>query len=367
MFVRTRNLRYFRNLDCIPHLSPVERERLNQVIEKFEFRINDYYLDLIDWSDPDDPIRNLIIPREEELDDWGKLDASNESRYTKAKGIQHKYRDTVLLLCNETCGSYCRYCFRKRLFMEGNDEITLNVEEGLRYIAQTPGVTNVLLTGGDPLLLSTRRLSSILESIRRIPQVQIIRIGSKIPAFDPWRILDDEELLACFERISRVDKRLYLMAHFDHPRELTEPVFACIDKLLKRGVICCNQCPIVKGVNDNPETLGELFRLLSFAGCPPYYVFQGRPTVGNKPYEVPIVKGYEIIRQAVKRNSGLASRARFVMSHETGKIEIVGVDDDFIYLKYHRCPEPDKVGRILRYYRDDSAYWFDQLRPVEIN
>ena len=229
MYTRTRRLQYFRNLNLITQISPAERERLNRVSEKYEFRVNDYYLSLIDWSDPDDPIRNLVIPREEELDDWGKLDASNEATYTKARGVQHKYRDTVLLLCNETCGAYCRYCFRKRLFMENNQEVSLNIQEGLQYISENPGVTNVLLTGGDPLLLSTRRLSLILESLRRIPHVQIIRIGTKMPAFDPWRILDDEELLDLFERISRVDKRLYIMAHFDHPRELTEPAVEAIE------------------------------------------------------------------------------------------------------------------------------------------
>ncbi|MEW6237493.1 MAG: KamA family radical SAM protein [Candidatus Omnitrophota bacterium] len=365
MFVRTRISHYFRNLDRIPQLSLAERERLSKVAEKYVFRINDYYLDLIDWSNPDDPIRNLAIPREEELDDWGELDASNEAAYTKARGIQHKYKDTVLFLCAETCGAYCRYCFRKRLFMEANGEVSLNVEEGLQYIAENPCITNVLLTGGDPLILSTRRLAYILESLRKIRHVQIIRIGSKMPAFNPWRILDDDELLDLFERVSWMDKRLYLMMHFDHPRELTQPAVAAIDRVLKRGVICCNQCPIVKGINDDPEALGELFRLLSFAGCPPYYVFQGRPTQGNHSFLVPIVRGFHIYQDAVRRNSGLASRTRFVMSHETGKIEIVGVDEKYIYLKRHRSPDREEVGRILLFHRDDEAVWFDQLQPVE--
>ena len=119
------------------------------------FRANDYYLNLIDWDDPSDPIRQLIIPRQEELNEWGKLDASNEESITVARGVQHKYVDTVLLLCNEVCGAYCRYCFRKRLFMDVIDEVTNDVTEGIEYIRQHPEVNNVLLTGGDPLLMST--------------------------------------------------------------------------------------------------------------------------------------------------------------------------------------------------------------------
>jgi lysine 2,3-aminomutase len=364
LFVQTRKLRYIRDLQRIPQLSPDERERLREVAGKFAFRVNDYYLDLIDWSDPHDPIRNLVIPREDELAPWGTLDASHEASFTRERGVQHKYGDTVLLLCNRTCASYCRHCFRKRLFMGGNRETSLDIREGLQYIAQTPEVSNVLLTGGDPLLLSTRRLSRILESLRQIPHVQVIRIGSKIPAYNPWRILGDEKLLDLFEQISRADKRLYLMTHFDHPRELTQPALAGIDKLLKRGVICCNQCPIIRGVNDNPETVSELFRLLSYAGCPPYYLFQMRPTLGNKPFAVPIVQGYELLQQALRRMTDCDCQVRFVLSHETGKIEVVGVDHQWIYTKFHRSPNPEDVGKMAVYSRDDDAYWLDQLKPA---
>ncbi|HQH73060.1 MAG TPA: 4Fe-4S cluster-binding domain-containing protein [bacterium] len=365
MHVKPRKTQYVRDLSQVSFLSPEEQDRLRPVAEKYVFRANDYYLGLIDESDPEDPIRNLIIPRETELNDWGRLDASNEGAYTKARGVQHKYHSTVLLLCNEVCGAYCRYCFRKRLFMDENHETSLNVNDGLNYIAENPRVTNVLLTGGDPLLLSTRRLTYILESLRRIPHVQIIRIGSKMPAFDPWCVLDNPELLDLFERISRAAKRLYLMAHFDHPRELTEPAVAAIDQCIRRGVICCNQCPVIQGVNDDPEILASLFRLLSFIGCPPYYVFQGRPVAGNEPYEVPIVRGFRIFQNAIRFTSGLAARARYVMSHETGKIEIVGVDDDFIYMRYHRAVNEAQIGRMMIFQRDDSAYWLDQLSPVD--
>ncbi|RME36314.1 MAG: 4Fe-4S cluster-binding domain-containing protein, partial [Planctomycetota bacterium] len=333
---RKRRVRYVRDIDQLTQIPEKERAILKRVAQRYVFRANDYYLGLIDWDDPHDPIKQLIIPREEELKDWGRLDASNESAVTVARGVQHKYPDTVLLLCNEVCGAYCRYCFRKRLFMDENDEVTNDVSEGLAYIRRHPEVRNVLLTGGDPLLMSTRRLTEIISALREIDHVQIIRLGSKMPAFDPWRILDDPALQHLLRQYSTPEKRIYLMAHFDHPRELTPEAVEGIACYLDCGVICVNQCPLIKGVNDDPDVLETLFRKLSYIGCPPYYLFQGRPTAGNEPYEVPMVRGWDIFTEAVRRGSGLARRARFVMSHEAGKAEIVAVDDRHIYIRFLR-------------------------------
>lgn len=359
-----RRVRYFNSVDQIPNIPDTEREKLRRVAGKYAFRANDYYLELINWEDPRDPIRQLIIPRVEELNDWGRADASNEAAVTVGAGVQHKYPDTVLLLCTEVCGAYCRYCFRKRLFTDENDEVSSDYSSGLRYIAEHPEVTNVLLTGGDPLVMSTRKLGDLLRRLREISHVRIIRIGSKMPAFNPYRILQDEELARVLRTHSTADKRIYLMAHFDHPRELTPAARAGIAKMLECGVICVNQCPLIKGVNDDPVVLGDLYRRLSWIGCPPYYLFQGRPTMGNEPYEVPITRGWRVFQEALARGSGLAARPRFVMSHETGKIEILGIDARHIYLRYHRAKDPRDRGRFLVCRRDDEAYWFDQLEPL---
>ncbi len=360
-----QRVKYVRDIDKIPNIPPNEREKLKRVAERYVFRANDYYLGLINWDDPNDPIKQLIIPREEELSDWGKLDASNEAAVTITRGVQHKYPHTVLLLCNEVCGAYCRYCFRKRLFMDENDEVTNDVSEGIRYIASNPNVTNVLLTGGDPLLMSTRRLTEIIEALRAIDHVRIIRIGSKMPAFDPWRLTNDAALQALFRKHSLPRKRIYLMAHFDHPRELTDAAVNGIDCFIKCGVICVNQCPLIKGINDDPMVLADMYRELSWIGCPPYYLFQGRPTAGNEPYEVPIVRGWNIFREALRHGSGLARRARYVMSHETGKVEIMAVDEKHIYLRYLRAKDESNRGKYMVYRRNDEAYWLDQLDPAE--
>lgn len=357
-------MRYIKKLQDIPQLTDAERTALQPVADAYAFRVSDYYLKLIDWNDPNDPIRQLVIPRADELHDWGKLDASNEAANTVMRGVQHKYPDTALLLCNEVCGAYCRYCFRKRLFMNDNDEASKDLTPGIDYIREHPEITNVLLTGGDPLLLSTRRLSEVIAALREIEHVQIIRIGTKMTAFNPFRVTEDPALLEMFAKYSTAEKRIYVMNHFDHPREITPEVVDCLDKLIRAGVIMTNQCPMIAGINDDPQVLSEMFRKLSWIGCPPYYLFQGRPTAGNDPYKVSIVRGWEIFREALRHGSGLARRARFVMSHETGKVEILAVDDKHIYLRYQRAKDANLRGRFLVYKRDDNAYWLDDLEPA---
>jgi lysine 2,3-aminomutase len=360
-----RRIRYLHRLDQIEKLSPSERAELGRVAGRYAFRANDYYLGLIDWRDPEDPIRRLVVPHAEELRDGGSLDASDEAAVTVSRGVQHKYRDTALLLCTEVCSAYCRYCFRKRLFMEENDEVPSDLSAGLEYVSAHSEIAHVVLSGGDPLSLGTPRLREILEALLAIPHVETIRIGSKIPAFDPWRILDDPELQELLEASCTPRKRIYLMAHFDHPRELTDAAVDAIAACLRAGVICANQNPLLRGINDDAEVLAALFRKLTAIGCPPYYLFQGRPTVGNEPYAVPLVRGFRIFRDALRRGSGLESRVRFVMSHATGKLEVLGVDDERILLRYHRAADPAQFGRILVCKRDDAACWLDDLHVRE--
>ena len=354
-------VKYITKLDKLAGLNDDERRALAPVAERYAFRLNDYYAGLIDWNDPDDPIRQLVVPRADELDEYGRLDASDEDANTVHRGVQHKYTDTALLLCNEVCGAYCRYCFRKRLFMNENDDANNDVSAGMAYIRESPQITNVLLTGGDPLLMSTRRLGEIINELAGIPHVRIVRIGSKMPAFDPWRLRRDEALQTLLRTYATGPTRIYLMAHFDHPRELTAEALAELETYQACGVTCVNQCPLIRGINDDPDTLAELWEKLSFSGCPPYYLFQGRPTAGNLPYEVPLTAGLDIFQHAIMNGSGLARRARYVMSHATGKIEIMAADASSIYLRYHQAKRVEDLGRMLIAPRNDDAAWLDDL------
>ncbi|MCZ7663997.1 MAG: KamA family radical SAM protein [Thermoleophilia bacterium] len=355
---------YLTRLAHVPGISAQERAELNEVVEQFAFRINTYYMGLIDWEDPDDPIRRLIIPSLSELDPWGCLDASDEQAFTKAPGLEHKYEFTALLLVNDICGGFCRFCFRKRLFMNENVEVVRDVAPGLEYIREHPEINNVLLTGGDPLLLSARKLRFILSELRRIEHVRIIRIGSKMPAFNPHRLLDDPELVDALGEYSWDDRKIYLMAHFNHPRELTPPALEALNLLQSAGVVTCNQTPLLRGVNDDPEVLGELFNTLSYVGVPPYYLFIGRPTRGNRHFAVPIEEAFEIFERARMHCSGLAQRARLVMSHSTGKIQIVGLTDNHVYMRYHRAANPAEKARFMIFERNPEAYWFDDYAEM---
>ena len=357
-----RKVKYLTKIEQIPQLDAKEVERLKPVTDNFIFRSNDYYQSLINWNDPSDPIRRLIVPDITEKVPFGELDASDEEKFTPVRGVEHKYDSTALLLVNEVCGAYCRFCFRKRLFMDDNDEVTKDISQGLEYIRRHKEITNVLLTGGDPLVMSTSKLEPIIKQIREIDHVKIIRIGTKIPAFNPYRILDDPSLLKMIETYSTFEKRIYIMAHFNHPVELTDIAVKGIHALIKSGAITVNQTPIIRGVNDSVETMTELFRNLSFIGVPPYYVFQCRPTSGNKTYVTPVEESYEIFEQARLNCSGLGKRARLVMSHTTGKVEIIGMTEDLILFKYHRAADNANNSRLIIFKRNPEAYWFDDYR-----
>lgn len=356
--------KYLTNMNQLEQLSEQEKGDLKDVTDQFAFRANDYYLSLIDWDDPKDPIRRAIIPSKQELEPWGRLDPSDEKTYTILPGLEHKYNSTALLLVSNVCDGICRYCFRKRVFIEPQSEYLRDVPAAMRYIREHREITNVLLTGGDPLVLKTSKLENIIRQLREIDHVQIVRIGTKIPAFNPYRIINDPDLLAMIAKYSTDQKRIYVVTHFIHPRELTSSAVNAVGLLQKAGALIANQAPLIGGVNDSPEILAELLARLSFIGAVPYYIFQCRPALGNRGYTVPVEKAYEVVEQAKALVSGLAKRVRFVMSHTSGKIEIIGLTGQYIYFKYHRAADDADSGRFLAFKRNPDAYWFDDYDEV---
>ncbi|KPV59614.1 radical SAM protein [Paenibacillus sp. A3] len=352
--------KYITDMDKIPQIPLQEREKLKPITEKFVFRVNDYYLSLINWNDPNDPIKKLVIPNEGELMEYGRWDASDEDTNYVVPGCQHKYRTTALLLVSEVCGAYCRYCFRKRLFRNDVKEAMSDVEEGIAYIARHPEINNVLLTGGDSLILSTARLGNILSKLRAIEHVKIIRLGSKLPVFNPMRIYEDEALQDLIRSFSSADKRIYVMAHINHPREITEEAKKGFEALHRAGAIVVNQTPVLKGINDDPAVLGELLDKLSWAGVTPYYFFVNRPVAGNSEFVLPLKKVYAIVEQAKALTSGLGKRVRLSMSHTSGKIEILAIENGKAYLKYHQSRDGE-YGKFMVLDCPEEAAWFDDL------
>jgi KamA family protein len=320
-------------------------------------------LSLIFWDDPNDPIRKIVIPTKKELSAYGQLDASNEKRYTVVPGCEHKYPDTALLLISNVCASLCRFCFRKRIFMEDNKEVNIKVSKGLEYITNHTEITNVLLTGGDPLMLSADRLRNIINKINKIEHVKIIRMGTKVPAFAPNKIIRDKNLIDVF---SNSEKHIYIVTHFNHTREITEYAIRAINILKKAGVTVINQTPLLNGINADPETLSDLMNTLSYHGVIPYYIFINRPVKGNKMFSVPVERAHRIFKEAKKHCSGLAKKAKLVMSHASGKIEVIGIEGDYTYFKYHRHPDMRKMGHFFKRKRNHQAYWFDDYEePIK--
>lgn len=358
--------KYITNIDQIKGIPQDEREKLKKITEKYVFRVNEYYLNLIDWNDPNDPIRKLVIPNEGELSEYGRWDASDEDTNYVVPGCQHKYGTTALLMVSEVCGAYCRYCFRKRLFRNDIKEVMNDVDPGIEYISETPEINNVLLTGGDPLILATKKLRQILERLRAIDHVKIIRLGSKMPVFNPMRIYEDPELLELIREYSTPEKRIYVMAHINHPREITEEAIKGFKALHDAGAIVVNQTPVLKGINDDPAVLGELLDRLSWAGVTPYYFFINRPVAGNNDFVLSLEKAYTIVEQAKALTSGLGKRVRLSMSHTSGKIEILAIEDGKAYLKYHQSRDKE-YGKFMVLDCPKNAAWFDDLPGNEVH
>ncbi|MBF0179560.1 MAG: KamA family radical SAM protein [Magnetococcales bacterium] len=346
-------------LEQVQEMTDAEKDVFNDVTKIHAFSSNHYYLSLIDWRDPRDPIRRLVIPASQELDAWGNDDPSREASHTPIPGLQHKYGSTALLLVSNRCASICRYCFRKRIFRQHHSEMVGDFNRVLEYLRARREITNILLTGGDPLMLTTGRLDEILTRLREIEHIGIIRIGSKMPAFMPQRINDDPELLAMLRSHCQADKRIYLITHFTHPRELTRQAIASVDALLGHGMIVANQCPLIRGINDDARVLATLLRRLAWIGAPAYYLFQCRPARGNLHFTVPLEEGIMIFNEAKANCSGLAKRVRYVMSHPSGKIEMIGLTEESVIFQYWQAADRREFNRVFTAPRNPRALWLD--------
>jgi len=277
-------------------------------------------------------------------------------------GLQHKYQQTALILATNSCAMYCRHCFRKRLVGLPTEETVRRFNDAVKYIGTHKEVNNVLITGGDPFVLPTNVIAQFLDKLSPFPHLEFIRFGSRVPVTFPNRILDDKELLALLKNNTTKSKRVYVVTQFNHPKEITPESADAVDSLIRSDVIVNNQTVLLHGVNDNPETLAELQNKLVGIGVNPYYVFQCRPVKRVKShFQVPLYKGYEIVEEAKKRLNGHSKRFKYIMSHQTGKIEIVGIMDGYIYFKYHQAKEYDNIGKFFKRKLNNTAGWLDEL------
>jgi KamA family protein len=349
-------------------LAPDEEKQLEQVIQIHPMRVSPYYLSLIDWNDPHDPIRKMAVPSIEELNLEGVYDTSGEAENTKMRGLQHKYSETALILATNRCATYCRHCFRKRLVGSSTEEILRRFDEAVEYVAKHEEINNVLISGGDPLVLKTEILENFLEALTKIDHINFIRFGSRVPVTLPAR-LDGPKILALFKKYSKSDKRLYVVTHFNHPREITPQSTRAVSNLINAGVLLSNQTVLLRGVNDDPYTLATLMNRLVSIGVTPYYVFQCRPVKRVKHhFQVPICEGVRIVEQAKANCNGHSKRFKYAMSHKTGKIEILGIMKGEIYFKYHEAKNRENLGVMFKRRVDEHAGWLDDFnRDVKLD
>lgn len=342
-------------------LSPFEELRLRRVLRLHPMLISSYYASLIDWNDPKDPIKRMAVPSCDELNLEGCCDTSGEAENTKLPGLQHKYSETALLLATNVCAMYCRHCFRKRLVGLPTQETLKRLEDAANYIKNHHEINNVLVSGGDPLTLCNRTIEKFLEVLTRISHLNFIRIGTKVPVTFPSR-LDDQELLDIFEKYSKSKRRIYVVTQFNHPREISPQSTKAVSDLINRGVLINNQTVLLKGVNDKPEVLASLMNKLVSIGVSPYYVFQCRPVSRVKHhFQVPISKGLIIVEKAKARCNGFSKRFKYIMSHVTGKIEILGIMKDEIFFKYHEAKNRVNLGKVFKVRLNETAGWLDDF------
>ena len=408
-----------RHLDRLPeiaHLSVEQRVALKAVSMALPFRVNDYILrELIDWDDiPNDPIYQLTFPQAGMLDpaDFLRLEDMvvqgetgdrlqklvrdihrrmnpnpggqkllNVPRVDGARvlGCQHKYRETVLFfpLQGQTCHAFCTYCFRWPQFV-GNKDLRFaapDVQQLVRYLEEHEEVTDLLITGGDPMVMSASRLRSTIEPLLApsLDHLQSIRIGSKSLSFWPYRFLTDvdaDEILRLFEKVRSAGKQLAFMAHFSHPRELGTPAVAeALRRIRETGAVVRCQSPIIRHVNDRADVWAEMWRRQVSVGAIPYYQFVARDTGPKQYFQVPLARALRIFSTAVSEVSGLARTVRGPsMSATPGKVLVDGVatigGEKVFVLKMGQARDPEWVNRVFFARFDSQASWLDDLEPA---
>lgn len=357
------------NIDSIEKLQEIfpcieeERDALRNVAKIHPINIPRYYLSLIDADNPDDPIRKMCFPSVDELIVAGAMGATTQDpygddRHDKGHGVLHKYDYTALIVASEYCAMYCRHCFRRRTVGRTRQHDPERFAGAIRYVAEHPEITNVVISGGDPLMLPTALLRQLLMPLADIDHLDFVRIGTRAPVTYPLRLFDDEllDLLDAFNE----KKALYLPTHFNHAQEISPTATEAVKRLRRRGITVNNQAVLLRGVNDSADSLVELMNGLLRIGVNPYYLYQCMPVARVRHhFQIPLQRGIEIVDKARQRLDGYGKRFKFIIGHDIGKLEICGQHDGKIVLKqlHGRSGHPEQASRIILHDIDETAGW----------
>ncbi len=349
-----------------------QSDDMDQIIDQHPMNIPRYYLSLVNPNDPNDPIRKLCVPESDELIVAGSMgettsDPYGDDQHDKGNGILHKYNYTALVVSTEYCSMYCRHCFRKRLVGLSNDKTVENFRGAAKYIADHPEITNVVISGGDTMMLPTSVLRPMLEELKRIEHLNFVRIGTRAPVVYPMRLFEGEliDLLTEFNQA----KTLYIPTHFNHPREITPEATEAVRKLRSTGASVQNQAVLLKGINDDADTLEELMNGLVSIGVNPYYLYQCMPVARVRHhFQVPLKKGIDMVDEARRRLDGYAKRFRYILGHDIGKIEVCGYVGDKLILKqiHARSGEEEQASQMMIRKLNDSGGWLEDFEEISL-
>ena len=320
-------------------------EGIGQVAAKYPMAITPYYLSLVEEASPSDPIFRQCVPQREELivAPFAEPDPLHEQEHSPVPQLVHRYPDRALSVVSSTCAMYCRHCTRKR--MAGVKEASISIRmlaRQIAYLREHPEVNDVIISGGDPLTLSTPRLAEILRRFRSVPSVDVIRIGTRAPVTLPMRITD--ELCEAIGEFHPV----WLCTHFNHPREVTSEAQEACERLVAAGIPVMNQTVLLRGVNDDTETLRRLFKSLIHIRVRPYYLFQCDVVQGVEHFRTPLRDGMRIMRELRSCTSGLAC-PQFIVDAPNGGGKIPVAEDFVVESSPSETVLRSCEGRLVRY------------------
>jgi KamA family protein len=409
-------LHNFRSIPQVQNLPNELIEAIDIVGSVLPFKTNNYVVEnLINWDNvPDDPIFVLTFPQKGMLRPrhYQKIErlikqgaskseikiAADEIRLElnphpagqlehnvpfmdgeKILGMQHKYRETVLFFPGQgqTCHAYCTFCFRWPQFV-GMDELKFASRQAellVKYVSENENITDVLFTGGDPLIMKTKILEAYIRPLleANLNNLRHIRIGTKALAYWPFRFLTDDDaddLLKLFKDVKLAGKHLAFMAHFNHPEELEHTAVAnAIERILETGAVIRTQSPVLKHINDSPEIWAEMLKKQVRLGCIPYYMFVARNTGADHYFSIPLVDVWKIFRGAYQLVSGICRTVRGPsMSCLPGKMQILGVNEigneQVFTLRFIQGRHPDWVAKSFFAKYDEYATWYTDLKPA---
>lgn len=329
----------------LPGLTPSERSGVLLAERKLAMAIPPYFFNLIDPEDPECPIRRQVIPREEEMHTapWELSDPCGEDSHSPVPGLVHRYPDRVLFLVTDRCAAYCRYCTRSRMVSNAAGyDFHPEVDRQIEYLRKHTEVRDVLLSGGDPLLLSDGKLESLLGALRDIPHIEFLRIGTRIPIFLPQRITT-----ALVDMLRRYHP-LFVSVHTNHPAELTQEVREGLERIADAGIPLGNQSVLLKGVNDDVETMRILVHKLLKCRVRPYYLYQCDLISGSAHLRSSVRKGLEIIEGLRGHTTGYAV-PQFVIDAPGGGGK-VPVNPEYVLSRNHdRIVLRNFEGKIFEY------------------